>query len=203
LLVVAYVVAVAIVELARSAYGHPRAADLGSSPAGVAAGRVWELLTSGFVVAGEPLAQLAGLALVAAVVVQRLGAGAFWRAALAGHFGSALLAYAGVGVLWLVSSDAVTDVIHAPDYGVSCVFAGAVGALAGAALMRRRRLDVALAVSGAVVFCVQIPFAPGLAGVEHLLAFTLGGVVAWSTAPSRASKLTAGRRAHEECQGWK
>jgi hypothetical protein len=185
LLIAAYIAVVAAVELLRWASGLDLATDLAASPGGLAAGRVWELVTSGFVVTGEPVGQLAALSLAAVAVVHWLGAGIFWRVAIVAHVGSALLAYAAVGVLWLTSSHVVSSVVTDPDYGTSCVWAGAVGALVGAAVLRHHRLDVVLAVATSVAFVVQIPFAPGLAGAEHVLAFVLGGCV-----------VIAGRRRH-------
>ena len=52
----------------------------------VADGRVWLLLTSGLAAQEPaPLAQVAIVAAVAALAIARLGAAAWWRAALAGH----------------------------------------------------------------------------------------------------------------------
>lgn len=172
----AYLLVVGAIEVARAGGLGPSAPDLASSPAGVAAGRVWELFTSGLVVAGDPVVQLAAAAPVVALVVLLLGPAVFWRAALAGHVGATLVAYAGIGVWWLLAAGDVDAVIDAPDYGISAVWAAALGALL---VGTRRRPGVVrwLAVGATAVFVVLIGFAPDLAGVEHLLAFGLGAAV--------------------------
>lgn len=177
---VAYLLAVVAIEAARAGGVGPSAQDLASSPAGVAAGRVWELFTSGLVVAGDPVVQLAAAAPVVALVVLVLGPAVFWRAALAGHVGATLVAYAGIGVWWLLAGSDVDAVIDAPDYGISAVWAAALGALLAGT---RQRSGVVrwLAVGATAVFVVLIPFSRDLAGVEHLLAFALGAAAtAWA-----------------------
>jgi hypothetical protein len=175
---VAYLLLVAALELLQRTDGWPRPDALASSPAGVAAGNVWELVTSGLVIDGPPVVQLAGTALTAFAVLQLLGAAAFWAAVAVAHLGSAVIAYAGVGVLWLVAGVDVDAVVDAPDYGISCVWAGAAGALLTALLAARgTRLRIAALVGGAAVLVAGVP-GDGLAGVEHGLAFVLGGLTA-------------------------
>jgi hypothetical protein len=174
-----YLVAVVAFEVLRRMASWPRVDDLASSPTGVASGDVGSLLTSGLVVAGDPVVQLTGTALTAGLVIVVLGAPAFWTAVLAAHVGSAVIAYAGVGVVWLLSRADVDSVIDAPDYGISCVWAGAAGALAGAALLRRTGATPLIAVLAVAGFLVAIPPAMGLAGVEHGLAFVLGALAIW------------------------
>ncbi|MDQ1702581.1 MAG: hypothetical protein QOF57_1833, partial [Frankiaceae bacterium] len=150
----AYVAAVAALEIARGL----GPGDLASSPNGVAAGHVWQLVTSGLVVAGDPLVQLPAVALLIAAVIVAFGPGAFWRAALAGHIGATLIVYAGVGLLWLLWRSQVDPVLDAPDYGISCVWAGAAGALvAGPTRVRLLRWA---GIAAAVAFVVTAPFAP-------------------------------------------
>jgi hypothetical protein len=69
-------------------------------------------------------------ALLTVTAIQALGPATFWLAAAAGHLGSALLAYAGIGLLWLIGPADVDSVAEAPDFGISCVVAGVLGALA-------------------------------------------------------------------------
>jgi hypothetical protein len=178
----AYVGGVAVLEVARGL----RPGDLASSPSGVAAGRVWQLVTSGLVVAGDPVVQLPAVALVIAVVVAMYGPGAFWRAALAGHIGATLVVYAGVGVLWLVWRSQVDTVLDAPDYGISCVWAGAAGALVAGPTRSRalRRLGIA----AAAAFVVTAPFASDLAGAEHVVAFAMGALVTAWWPPKRTAR---------------
>ncbi len=176
---VAYLAAVTAFEVLRRGEHGPRIADLSSSPAGVASGHLWRLLTSGLVVAGDPEVQIAGAGIAAAAVLALLGPGAFWRAALAGHVGATLVAYAGVGVVWLVSRADVDAVVDAPDYGISCVWAGTLGALVAAGVRGpARRPMPGVALVAAALFVTATAFSSDLAGVEHALAFLLGGVFA-------------------------
>lgn len=176
---VAYLAAVVAFELLRRGAHGPQAADLASSPAGVASGHLLPLLTSGLLVAGDPVVQIAGAAAAAIAVLVLLGPGAFWRAALAGHVGATLVAYAGVGLLWLVARADVDAVVDAPDYGISAVWAGSLGALVVAGTRgSSRRLVRGVAVAAVALFVAAIPFSSDLAGVEHLLAFVLGGIFA-------------------------
>jgi hypothetical protein len=171
-----YLLLVAVLAVLRRASGWPDPQALASSPADLATGHVWSLITSGLVVAGEPTVQLAATALTVALVIQLLGASAFWAAALAAHVGSAVIAYAGVGVLWLVAGADVDALVEAPDYGISCVWAGAAGALAAAAFRRRSaRVRVLAPVAIGAGVGIVAP-AAGLAGVEHGLAFALGAL---------------------------
>jgi hypothetical protein len=178
LLAAAYLLLVAGLELLQRTGGWPRPGALASSPAGIAAGNVWALVTSGLVIDGPPVVQLAGTAVTAFAVLELLGATAFWAAVAIAHLGSAVIAYAGVGVLWLVAGADVDAVVDAPDYGISCVWAGAAGALLTAVLAARgSRLRIAALVGGAALLVAGAP-GDGLAGVEHGLAFVLGGLTA-------------------------
>ena len=173
-LAVAYFATVAAIAVARGLGGAPHAGLLASSPAGVVRGELWQLFTSGLVVSGPVGAELPAAAAIAALAVRRLGARTFWFAAALGHVGATLLAYVGVGVVWLAARADVDGVVDAPDYGISCVSLAAVGALVGEA-MRARRESVGLAaVAAGLVVLAVLGLGSGLAGIEHVLAFTLG-----------------------------
>jgi hypothetical protein len=173
---VAWLGAVAGLEATRRAAGWPAVHDLASSPAGVARGRVWSLVTSGLLVTRDPIVQLVAAALLTVAAVQALGPATFWLAAAAGHLGSALLAYAGIGLLWLLGPADVDSVADAPDFGISCVVIGVLGALTVAASGRLPGARRALAVAAAVAIWTAIP--PfGLSAVEHALAFAFGAAV--------------------------
>ena len=173
-LAVAYFAAVAAIAVARGLGGAPHAGLLASSPDGVVRGELWRLFTSGLVVSGPVGAELPAAAAIAALAVRRLGARTFWFAAALGHVGATLLAYVGVGVVWLAARADVDGVVDAPDYGISCVSLAVVGALVGEA-MRARRESVGLAaVAAGVAVLAALGLGSGLAGIEHVLAFTLG-----------------------------
>ena len=178
-LVAAYVLSVALFTLTSHAIGEPEVADLASSPQKIADGKLWTLLSSAFLVDGPPVVQIVAVAVLAAVLVHFRGSFVFWRAALAGHVTATLLTYVGVGVLWLVDRRATTGVVTSPDYGISCVWAGGLGALAAGAwrargsapraqARRRDRRGPAHAVDDLL---------DGLAQIEHVLAFALGALV--------------------------
>jgi hypothetical protein len=183
---IGYLGLVAAFEAERSAGGGPQVRDVASSPSGLLSGHAWQLLTSGFIIAGEPWAQLALTTAAVITVVVLFGPGLFWRAAFAGHVVATIIAYLGVAVLWLVARRDVDHVVDEPDYGISCVLAGTLGALAGA---RLRAWNRPLALVAAAVAMVLILAAVALAsydltGAEHGLAFVLGGIVGLRTSGS-------------------
>ncbi len=181
----AYLAAVCALELVRVVGPGLDPERFASSPAEVAEGHLLQLFSSGLVVSGTPLPQLVGLVLAGAFVLLRLGPGAFWRAALAGHVLATLLVYAGVGLLWLGDQMLADEVAFVPDYGISCVWAGLVGALVGAATRGpEHRHARSLERACVVVLVAAIPLSPGLAGIEHVVAFLLGGAC---VAPPRRS----------------
>lgn len=190
--ILTYLLAVAVIEWLRQVSAWPRIADLASSPAEVAAGQLWTLLTSGLVVAGDPVAQLVATAIVVVLLVRRGGARAFWVAAGLGHVGATLMAYAGVGVVWLVAEPDVDAVVRAPDFGISCVWAGALGALvAGGGRSGHEPLHMLAAALCVAAFVVAIPFSSDLAGIEHALAFLLGA--GWSLRAARSASPVVSR----------
>ena len=82
-LAIGWLAAVATIAVAQAIHHGPRDADLAATPARVATGRLWALVTSAFVVAGSPLVQLVATALLLATIVRLYGAGVFWLAAAA------------------------------------------------------------------------------------------------------------------------
>jgi hypothetical protein len=185
----AYPVVVTGIAIARHEGLSVSVRDLASSPSGVLSGRVWRLLTSALVVSGPPLPQLLQMAAVVVVALVLAGPALFWRAALVGHVGATLVAYAAVGILWLVARADVDDVVQAPDYGISCVWVGVLGALVAVALRRSRRAAARLAaMAGVIGFVAAAGVSDDLAGWEHVIAFVLGCAVGYrGAAPRRAA----------------
>ena len=175
--VAAYLGAVTLVVVLQHAAGLPDATALAASPAKLAAGRVWTLLTSGLVVDGDAAPQLVATTALAVAAVHFRGAKVFWAAALGGHIGSTLIAYAGVGAAWLVDPASVAGVVHAPDYGISCVWAAALGASAAGSFLARRRHWPWIVASSASVLVAVTAFSEGIATVEHVLAWLIGAAV--------------------------
>lgn len=167
--VAGYLVALAVIQ----ATGEPDRYSLAASPQAVADGRLWLLLSSGLVIDGLPWAQFAVLAAVLVVALARLGAARLWAVGLIAHVGSALIAYAALGVLWLIDRSLVDGTVHEPDYGVSVLLAGELGALAVAGGRRAALLVGGLAIAG---FGIGLADSSALANAEHLLGFALGAL---------------------------
>jgi membrane associated rhomboid family serine protease len=167
--VAAYLIALAVIQ----ATGTPDWELLASSPEDVVHGKVWLLLTSGLVIEGLPWAQLSVLAVILAVALVRLGTGRLWTVALAAHMGATLVAYAGVGVLWLIDHETVVGTVDQPDYGVSVVLAGELGALAAGG---GRRIALLVGAAALVGFGIGVADSSALANAEHLLGFVIGAL---------------------------
>jgi hypothetical protein len=172
-LAVAYFAAVTVGVVAR----YERR-TLASSPDDLAGGEAWRLLTSALTVQGRlPLAQVAMAALVAFVVVRALGALAWWGAALSAHVGSALVAYAFIGIADVLGDEGAEQVGDDLDYGVSVVLAGSLGALFATSLRHGRRGVAAVCALALVAF---IPLSLSWYGIEHPLGFAFGAAfTAW------------------------
>jgi hypothetical protein len=182
---IGYLGLVAVFEAARSAGGGPEVREVASSPAGLLSGHVWQLFSSGFIVVGKPVAQLIVTTIAVIAVLVLFGPGLFWRAAFAGHVVATVIAYAGIGVLWLVARGDVDHVVDEPDYGISCVLAGTLGALTGAGLRRPKPWAVpAAAAATALVLAAVTPWRYDLTSAEHVLAFALGGIVGLRSVPT-------------------
>jgi hypothetical protein len=167
--VAAYLIAIAVIE----AGGWPDWEVLASSPHDLVHGQVWTLLTSGLVIEGLPVLQWLVLAVVLAVALVRMGAAWLWTLALAAHVGAALIAYAGVGVLWLIDHSIVTGTVDQPDYGISVVLASMLGALAAGG---GRRVAVLVAAAALIGFGIGVADSSVLANTEHLLGFAIGAL---------------------------
>jgi hypothetical protein len=128
-LALVWLTAVAVIAVVQATTRFPPDHLFASSPAGVAGGRWWPLATSALVIDGAPLAQLTLAAILSVAALRFLGGPLFWLVAAAGHIGATLVAYAGVGVLWLVARGDAESVVEAPDYGISAIWMGLLGAL--------------------------------------------------------------------------
>lgn len=153
-----------------------------SSAEAVGEGEVWTLLTSALEVDGSlPGLQLLLTAIVAGAVIVREGPRLWWAVALAGHVGSALIAYGIIGLAGLLDSTSADRVADDPDYGVSCVLAASLGALAVSGYLGTRRREdpgdrVAL-FGGLLGLVALVPLSFGWYGVEHPIAYLLGAGV--------------------------
>ena len=169
-----------------------------SSAEGVADGRVWLLLTSALEVDGDlPGVQLALTAGTAVFVIAREGPRLWWLAALIAHVVSALYAYGVIGLADLLGSDSAERAADDPDYGISCVLVGSLGALFASGLLGRVTRprpdgpaglrgfatgplgDQAALVAGAAGLLASLTVAFGWYDMEHPIAFVLGAGVVW------------------------
>jgi hypothetical protein len=164
--------------------------SLASSPVGLLHGRLWTMLSSGLVTAGDlPLLQTGVLAGVLVAFAARHGGWLVVRTALAAHVGSALIAYA--GLLFLTGTGIARDQpdLLSPDYGTSCVWFGCVAGLVAIELMALRRRPLAaslvLAVGTLLVVATGPLSADPLTTAEHLLALTIGAIVGASAGRQR------------------
>lgn len=180
-----YVAAVSAVAVSRAVGGVPPIGDVALTPDRLAEGRVYLLLTSAFVVQGPVVPQLLLVGGLAAAVVRVRGSRAFWGAALLGHVGATLLVYGGVALLYLEDAGWVERLLDEPDYGISCVWAGALGV--AAALCWRARGGRAAAVAVVALVAVLSAFSDGLALPEHVVAFCLGALLGLRRSRGRGS----------------
>jgi hypothetical protein len=173
-LAAAYLAAVVVVTVLERS-GSIDAGSLQSSADLTADGELWRLLTSALVVDGAAAPQIALTAVAAFAVIRLEGAGVWWAAVIVGHVGSALAAYAIVGVAIALGSDGADAAADDPDFGISCVLGATLGALLAAGVRRRDRTLTAI---GAAAFVLLLPFSLDWYGPEHPLSFALGfGVV--------------------------
>jgi enterochelin esterase-like enzyme len=180
LLAAAYALAVTAVTVTHFTLDLPSADAITLTPSLFAQGKLWLLATSAFLVSSDSLAGAwLSLGVLAAAIASVRDPGRFWRAAIAGHVGSTVIVYAGVGMVWAADPHAVAGLVDQSDYGISCVCAGAAGALFATTSHHRsqalRLLYPALLVGWLVGVSAT---SGGLALLEHPIAFVLGWAVA-------------------------
>ena len=184
----AYFSTVAAIAMLRSVAGVPTVGQLGLTPDRLAAGKVWLLFTSAFVVNGPALLELAAFGATLLVASHALDGKFFALIAPLCHVGGTLLTYAALAVF---TGD--TDGTHNPaiDYGLSAIWLGLLGAVlvaympAARAGMRPARVIAGICTASAVVGVALFPL---LSACEHGFGFALGAVVA-SLQPS-SKRLT-------------
>jgi hypothetical protein len=193
--VAAWLATVAAIVIARAVDpGGVSVHALACSPDALATGRVWTLVTSGFIVSGPPVPQLVMTAIVAVAVVRLAGPAVWWISAIAGHLGATFIAYAGIAAVYAVEPATAEGVAHAPDYGISAVWTATTGTLL--LLLHRAgahpRLTAACTIALLGAFVTLVGVDGELADVEHLLAFLIGMAVVAVRSPSgRLATLTA------------
>lgn len=156
---------------------------LAASPARLARGHVWLLVSSGLL-AERPV----GVSVVSFVLLAVLTLGVcerrtFWWAAAFGHVGSTVVVYGVIGLARLSEPRAFSSVFWSHDYGVSAISAAWLGAIATVGWRVRGknavgRLAIALGCLAVGLFAYTAH--PGLTIIasEHVLAFGFGIAVA-------------------------
>lgn len=119
--------------------GAVDARTFASSPQQLADGRVWLLLTSAILADRPAAASILGFLVVGLAALALCGSRVLWVAALAGHVGSALAVYLGIGLIRHLSHGAWQGAIAYPDYGTSAMIAAWIGAIAFVAWRHRLR----------------------------------------------------------------
>ncbi len=184
--IVAYVLAVTGLSTAQRLVGAPSIGSITLTPELFAHGKLWLLLTSSFLVSGAIGYQVLMLSILAFATIRRRGVGRFWAAAVAGHVGSTVVTYAALGVLIVAHASFVQNLVSQSDYGISCIWAGALGALSTDAFLSARRTERVRVVALSVcVMAVVTALSNGLALPEHLLAFLFGALVVLLPRPDR------------------
>lgn len=171
---VLYLLAVAALQVLRTATGHPRPATLAVSPAELWRGEVWRLVTSALPISRVAALELAGMVVAVVLAVRAFGIGVFWIAAALGHIGSTLVAYTGIGVLWLLDPSWVDGLVRDADYGISGVWFAALGLLAAGLAARDRAQGIALLGACLAASVALLALSDTLALAEHVLALVFG-----------------------------
>ncbi len=153
--------------------------SLASSPARLAQGRAWLLLSNGLLAQRPVVLCLFALAVLGFATLAVCGSRVSLIAAIVGHVGSTLLAYALVGAVYLLDGGAVQALVGVPDYGVSAIQAAWIGALAATAWRRwgqsrRGRIAIVAACVAIGLFAWMVRSDVTLVDADHLFAFAIG-----------------------------
>lgn len=119
---------------------------LAATPASVAEGRVWLLVTSALVADRPAVASILGFLAVGIAAVVLVGPRVAWVAAAGGHIFSAAIVYVAIGLVRVADPGAYMSSLGLQDFGTSAIIAAWIGAIAYWLWQRRRRIE-------AVGFC--------------------------------------------------
>ena len=157
--------------------------SLAASPARIAHGRVWLLVSSGLLAQQPVGASVASFALLAALMLAICRTRVFWLSAALGHIGSTLVVYGLIGTVRVFQPEVFERALASADYGVSAISAAWLGSIAAVAWRARGH---SWAGRGAIALsCVFVGFfaymlRPGISVLtsEHVFAFAAGIAVA-------------------------
>jgi hypothetical protein len=176
-----------------------------ASPARIASGKVWLLISSGLLVQ-KPLAvsllSFAALGLLTLIFCGGLVLGA---SAVLGHVCSTLLTYGVLALVRDVSPETFRGIWSAPDYGVSAIAAAWLGAVASVFWRRRGstiagKAPVAISCLAVAAFGWMVRRHLNVLDSEHVLAFAIGVAVSKRFAAPKSTfawRLAAQRQARQ------
>ena len=166
--------------------------EVGASPARIASGKVWLLVTSGLLVQ-KPLAlSMLSFAALGLLTLWLCGQRVLAWSALLGHVGSTLLAYAALALVRGLSPETFRGVWTAPDYGVSAIASAWLGAIACVCWRRRGatlvgKTPVVISCLAVAAFAWMVRRHLNVLDSEHVLAFAIGAVLSRRLAEPRAT----------------
>ena len=176
-LLFAWLAAVVVIAITRTAAGEPHVGGLASTPDLIVHGELWTLLSSSLPVGRLPFLEIAALFGAIYGVWRVAGISAVWIAGLAAHLGSTLVVYAGMGGLWLADHGSVDRYLDRPDYGISAIWLGELGFLTTTLWRRNRRLALGVGVASLIVSAGLAPVAGEVATAEHFAAYVIGAAL--------------------------
>jgi membrane-bound metal-dependent hydrolase YbcI (DUF457 family) len=177
-----YITVVIVLTVIRDTLGAPFLAELASTPHALIHGAWWQLFTSGLVVDGPLLPQIAAVGVLGTLGIYFRGSWLFWLTAVISHILGTIVTYIGVGVAWLIHPGWVDNLLRQQDYGISLIWCAALGMVAAASWLgpdstRRPIYKPVILLSTVVVMTVVTWFSLGLARYEHLAAFSIAFLI--------------------------
>jgi hypothetical protein len=169
---------------------------LAASPERVATGKVWLLVSNGFIVQRPLVASVVSFGLLAVAALAACGMRVLLAAAVCAHIGATLASYGVLMVARMVDPGSFAHLVTAPDYGVSAIEAGWLGVVAAVCWRRRgQTLAGRLAIVGGCIavglFAWMLRGQLELLDTDHVFAFGLGIAVVRSTPKLRRSRALA------------
>jgi hypothetical protein len=175
---VALVVVVGALTIAAEANAFAPTRVASSYERVVGRGELWTLMTSAIVADNPVWISLASFAAIVLVALLVCGGQLFWLATVAGHVGSAAAIYLFMAVSRAFDSGLFTGSVLQPDFGVSTMQGGLLGATAFVLWRRSKTATgnalVVAGVIGAALIAWKLHPDPSVLTYEHHVAFLLG-----------------------------
>lgn len=197
---VAFVVVVGMLTAAAQAHAFVPDRLAASYERVVGHGELWTLFTSATVADDPVWISLASFAAIAVVALLVCGGQLFWLTVVAAHVGSAATIYLVIAVSRAIDGGLFAASLLRPDFGVSTMQGGMLGASAfvlwraGSGSRTRRALVVA-GVCVVAVIAWRLHPDPSVLTYEHHVAFLIGILVARLVLGGTERRGAAARRA--------